>query len=86
MILRLLVEAPLCKPEHAQGWLVQVTWRLQERQLQREREQVTAQMRGKDVTPERLTELSTQLGDIVRRLQEFAKAGARQAVAAASGL
>lgn len=86
LILRLLVEAPLCKPDQAQGWLVQVTWRLQERALKVEREQVAAQMKGRDVTPERLAELSTQLSDIMRRLQEFAKAGARQAVAAASGV
>ena len=33
LILRLLVEAPLCKPDQAQGWLIQVTWRLQERAL-----------------------------------------------------
>ncbi len=86
LILRLLVEAPLCKPDQAQGWLVQVTWRLQERQLKREREQVTEQMKSREVTPEKLAELSTHLSDIMRRLQEFAKAGARQAVAAASGI
>ena len=86
LILRLLVEEPLCKPEQAQGWLVQVTWRLQERQLKREREHVTAQMTSRTVTPEQLTALQVQLSDIGRRLQEFAKAGARQAVAAASGI
>jgi DNA primase len=86
LILRLLVEEPLCKPGQAQGWLVQVTWRLQERQLKQQREQVTTQMKSRDVTPERLAELSSQLGDIMRRLQEFAKAGARQAVEAASGI
>lgn len=86
LILRLLVEAPLCKPDQAQGWLVQVTWRLQERQLKYEREQISAQMKSRQVTPEQLADLSVRLNDVMRRLQEFAKAGARQAVAAASGI
>ncbi len=86
LILRLLVEAPLCKPEQAQGWLIQVTWRLQERALKTEREQLVAQMKQRGLSLEQLVALQERKSDVDRRLQEFAKAGARQAVAAASGI
>ena len=85
LILSQLVEAPLCKPEQAQGWLVQVTWRLQERELEGEREQLARQMKERGLSLEQLVALQTRKSDVDRRLREFAKAGARQAVAAASG-
>ncbi len=86
LILRLLVEAPLCKPDQAQGWLIQVTWRLQERALKSERDDLTQQMKQRGLALEQLVALQARKSDVDKRLQEFAKAGARQAVAAASGL
>lgn len=85
LILGLLVQPTVCKPDQAHAWLVQAVWKLQERQLRGQSDQLKAEMLGRDVTPERRAALSVEFAELSKRLQELAKAGARQAVAATSG-
>ncbi len=86
LIMQRLVGAPPCAPDKALGWLVQVTWRLKERELRGQREQLSQRMKQTGLPLEELVELQGRKSDVERQLREFAKAGARQAVEAASGI
>lgn len=82
-IMQRLLNAPVCKAEHAHAWLVQTTWRLQERQLRTEREQLKQAMSRADLPLERLQELQIRMTEVTKQLQNFRKEGsARQAILA----
>ena len=80
MVLHGLMGQPLCKPEHAQAWLVQVAWKLQKRQLQADRDVWKQKLHDMTLPESERLEAMRQTMELDRQLTQFKNATAREAL------